>query len=78
MTTQDESTKQKVPRPRRDFKITQDRWCWCGRAAALIVVEYRRVSPGEQNLGVVCSEEHGQIFIEWLRNQLDEDGEIKK
>lgn len=42
------------------YRIIQDRFCWCGRAASLVVMR------GENLIEPVCSENHGQITIEQL------------
>jgi hypothetical protein len=60
MTTPGEDTERKVPS--RRYRITQDRWCWCGRAAALIVTTAR----GNAVIEPVCSEEHGMQVIRWI------------
>jgi hypothetical protein len=51
----------------RRYKITQDRWCWCGRPAALVVAKVR----GGEVLEPVCSNEHGAMSIEWLEAKDD-------
>ncbi len=51
------------------YRITQDRWCWCGAPAAL------RVEANRERLGEpisVCSIAHGQMEIERLRRDDDE------
>ena len=39
------------------YRITQDRWCWCGRPAALVVM------AGKNPVEPVCSDAHGEITI---------------
>jgi hypothetical protein len=51
------------------YRITQDRWCWCGVAAAYVV---ERKRDGEI-MEPVCSLGHGQRSIEWL-----EDGVVRE
>lgn len=49
------------------YRIEQDRWCWCGAPAALLV----RWKDGEKP---VCSIDHGRRMIDWLRrDELDGD-----
>ena len=50
------------------YKITQDRWCWCGAPAALLVTA--TVIEDEP----VCSVAHGQRTIQRLRDADEGEG----
>ena len=54
------------------YRITQDRWCWCGRAASLVVMR------GENIVEPVCSEAHGQISIEGLERTEKRKADVEK
>ncbi len=52
------------------YKITQDRWCWCGTPAALVVV------GGDESIPV-CSDAHGRRTVgELLREHSDSKGVV--
>ena len=52
---------------RAKYRITSNRWCWCGAAAALIV---EQISDGA-TVDTVCSEEHGRIAIRWFTDPVE-------
>lgn len=55
------------------YRITQDRWCWCGAPAALRVVAARdEIKPIP-----VCSIDHGQTEIERLRADVLPEGSLR-
>ncbi len=50
------------------YKIDQDRWCWCGHPAALLV------SRGKLVMAYVCSERHGEDSIKWFHEEEERSG----
>ena len=53
------------------YKITQDRWCWCGAPAALLVTAKDFSKP-------VCSVDHGQRTITRLQDEEERDENAKE
>ena len=49
----------------RKYVVTQDRWCWCGRPAALVVMRRHN----KEVIEAVCSNDHGAMAIEMLRKK---------
>ena len=57
-----------------NYYIVQDRWCWCGAAAAFVIVTNKRKPEGLDQTGGeaqimehICSIAHGQVSIDRLK-----------
>ena len=58
-----------------NYYIVQDRWCWCGAAAAFVIVTNKRKPEGLDQASAeastvmeyTCSIPHGQVSIDRLK-----------